>query len=383
MSDNEGLQFDPSELIFLQSQSEAVHEDEESVSLCDEEVAFLHKEPIDQRADRMNAIIDDVQRSIPPVPTEMVPKVLHWLYYSCMCCLFYTIKGEDFDWTPQLSDSDEMIREKAFGLYFDRMLRIFMNFADELDENFYNMILDRIYAHLGNHTKHPIITYMERISTHKELHSRGVKADPCLPRTRNDGIQQSVLNIITQETYASQIAPENSDTQAWDTDNPTPWHLTEEQIEELRKGDQTGHKSNWKMLIINPLPSDTDENAVDPVDRTQEEELIHAVDVVHKEKRDLQPYGVFVTDDWNKLLRTLHGTCHLLLYVQDRMYEAITEEQRKEMHGMAWEVAWKKLAGKHANKHISELSGNKKGLPAVIVNLMELRDFVQFVVSFN
>ena len=381
MSDAEGA-LDASELTFLQSHSGTIETREGELEA--DELAFLQNDSIEQRAARMNAIIDQVESSMPPVPDETIPKVLHWLYYSCMCCLYYALKGEDFDWTPQLSDADDLIREKAFGLYFDRMFRIFMVFADDLDNNFYNMISERIYAHLGRQTRHPIFTYMERLSLHKELHSRRVKADPCLPRTKNEPVGASAINIVTQESYTSQH-PRNHE-QTNDDEVPTsstPWRKTDKEIQELRNSNSTNHRSSWKVLIINPLPSDTDENAVDPVERTQDQELLHAVDVVHKEKRDLDPYGVFVTDDWDKLLRTIHGVCHLQLYVQDRMCEAVTEDQLKEMQGMPWEQAWKYLAGKHAHKTITELSGNKKALPPVIVNLMELRDFVQFVVSFK
>lgn len=369
MEDIEGL-FDEDELTFLYGAKRST-----------QKIVLDDSEDIVKRIEQMNEIINRVHREFPPVPKQEHERLMHYLYYAALCCLFSDIKGPDFDWTPQANESEAIITEKAIGMYLDEMYRAFIKISEHMGDHLFEKIEAAVYKRFPD--GHPVLDLMELINVHKELHSRRIKADPCLPRTKAEiaGGHQAAINIVTQEVYTDhpieeEIAPENLKRRT------QPWKLTEEEIAKLPETARK-HHSSWKMLIISPLPSDTDENAVDPVYRSQEEEMLHNIDVIQNMETDVESYGIMVTDDWDKLLRTLHGACHFPLYLHDRMVDSITPKERSELTELPWKQVWKRLAGPYANKRITELTGNKKSQPDVIVSLMELRDFVQFLSLFQ
>ena len=401
MEDPEGL-FDPDELAFLKSHPTI--QNQEISSLDEDDLKFLGKaiqeedhssfgdssleqiasapENIVRQIERMNATIDKIHREFPRVPEKEGDRLMHYLYYAALCCLFSEIKGEDFDWTPQPHDSEELLTEKAIGMYLDEMYRCFIKIAEFMGDYVFTKMEGAVYKRFPK--GHPILELMQLINDHKELHSRRIKADPCLPRTKAEiaSGHQSAMNIVTQEVYSEGCEEDLVVATPEEQARSQPWKLTPEEIAKLPETAKK-HHSSWKMLIISPLPSDGDENAVDPVYRSQEEEMLHNIDVIQQVGEDVESYGIMVTDDWDKLLRTLHGACHLHLYLHDRMVECITPTQRREMSTLPWKVAWKRIAGPYANKRITELTGNKKAQPNVVVSLMELRDFVHFLSLFK
>ena len=303
----------------------------------DEEEIVLDIKSIGQLQTKM----ENFYQTFPLDPDEPQEKMVFWMYYAILYSVFYILKNDTLS-EPDPSDSDADLEEKATGIHMSSLFEKFVCLTEQLSVSLYKTIENAV---IERNVDHPILEFMEKINDHKELHSRRIKGDPTMQRTKMEIVKgnKPAYNIITDELFD----PENIE-----------------------------HK-DWKWLIINPLPSDEDYDAIDPAEGDDDHRVLIELQKLEKTYPCEEPYGVLVTNDWDKLLRLLHTLLHLEDYIQTYIVGAITSEEFDHIADMRWKDAWKYLAKEHADKPVGKLSREKKKMPLIISRMAEMRDLLK------
>lgn len=301
---------------------------------------------VPENVNRFETISKSIQEApFPPVDSpDKAEELVNIFYYTAQFAIYY-IKNNGNVHNADLSDlTDDEMREKAYFIhYLDKYQRVFKYLVQEIGDSVYNTVCDKLEAHVGSQD-HVLSYFLEQMEFHKELHSRRVKTDPGGSRTRDDDIIDT-YNAVTGEKYNSQ--------------NPD-------------------HKV-WRMLIINPLPSDEDYNAIDPAEGGRDHALAIEVEK-HKGNYAIEePFSIVVTPEWDKLLRSVHCILHIEEYLITYLAGSISNEQWDVIDAdMNWFDTWHYLVGEDfANVPIQKFSREKKKVPLLVSRMAELRDFLK------
>lgn len=294
--------------------------------------------------------------SFDPEPTDYKQRISYYLYYSALYVIFIYTRPDIA--RPEVTDSDEELKEKAFGIHYFSIFNKFMDLMTNLSIDFYASLEKYIRKHSG--ADHPLLAFMQVMNNHKEMHSRRLKGVPDSQRSKEDnGV---VYNIVTGQEYQYDLWKEARTKK-----------IREDEYDETEQHNQ----NKWRWLIINPLPSDVDYQSIDPMEGDAEYRLNVEVDYLQGEKHYEPPYGPIVTNDFDKLLRLLHTMLHWEDYLQSYILTTVTEEDYEFMTQVDWEQAWQHLAKDHHDKPIDKLSREKKKMPAIVSRLAELRDLLK------
>jgi hypothetical protein len=319
-----------------------------------EEISSLDEEEINELLENYDEISDIqttleiVYNEFPPEPLAQEEKILYYLFYAAQYSIFYYLKDGKLS-PPQSTDSNNILREKAIGIH---LYSIWNKFCEQIDTYGEELIVKITEGVKQRKPKHPLLFFIDELCQHKELHSRRIKGNPALQRTRQEIQRVSdttapTKNLITDELY--------------DAKNP--------------RHDQ------WKWLIVNPLPSDYDENVLDP----EEGNLNHLVSELNGQTRLKNPYCVMVTNEWDKLLRLLHTMLHFESYLNNYMISSISTSQLNELERIErWDEIWHLLLGdEYHDKPIQKMSREKKTNPLLVSRLAELRDLLRTVIDLT
>jgi len=290
------------------------------------------------RQKRFYEICEDVYSKIPVPPDEgTLEHVLYHFYYSVQFAIVFHKHNErpvpDF-----VNDTDDIIREKAYINHLHTSYRTFQKLIRALGKNVHQSVLSKINALPPSENRDTLNWFIDQLKIYTELHSRRVKSDPAASRTKTDIIQRT-FNVITGEEYN---------------------HSNDD------------HKS-WRQLIVNPLPSDYDRNAIDPKEGGKTHELALAVEKLKGNAVVPDPFMVVVTTEWDKFLRMLHTLLHFEDYMHTYLIGCINLD---EIEQMTWQQAWAHLFKEHKDVPIKTLSREKKKTPQIVSRTAELRDFI-------
>ena len=277
--------------------------------------------------------------------------------YLCQL-LFYSVKyvlmlfKYDGPLAPHnpVQDAPEITREKFhFEHARDLYTRLFVDEITELGDNIYNLVYDKIEDYLGDEAKgHVLIYLLDKLAIFKEMHSRRLKTNPGVGRTKQDMFSVT-YNAVTREVYD----PKNPD-----------------------------HK-NWKTLIFNPNPSDFDYRERDPGEWDLVEKVNREVDKLNGNYNVPDPFSVVVTREFEKLFRILHSALHFLDYFHTYTVGCVTDDEWAAVEELLWEDTWKHLVGeKFHTKPIEKFSREKKKVPELVSRMAELRDFLKELILF-
>lgn len=288
--------------------------------------------------------------NFPQDPKKRDERLVFWLYHVVKFGIFYDIRCDELS-EPNPNDTDEQLKEKAFGIHYFNIWEKFKEETEVLASDLFKKIYVTLTDECGGSKNHPVVEFMNELVKHKELHSRGCKGNPTMQRTKKDITEGSkpVFNLITGEEY----------------DENNPEHAT------------------WRMLIINPLPSDEDYRQIDPKEGDDTHRLVVAVEELQNPEvaKSHTPYAVYVTQHWDKLLRLLHTMLWLETYIYTRIVGVVTEDQYNHVKGMYWDDIWKAIAKEHHAKPVGKLSREVKKMPPVISRIAEFRDLLKDVLD--
>ncbi len=290
------------------------------------------------RQNHFHEICRDVYSKIPIPPDEGTTEHILYLFYYAVQFTIVFSKHNTRPVPDFINDNDETIREKAYINHLHTSYRAFLKLIDILANNVYRSIRVRVNALPQSETRDTLLWFIEKLGIYTELHSRRIKSDPAASRTKTDVIQRT-FNVITGEEYNH-----NND----------------------------DHKS-WRQLIVNPLPSDLDRNAINPKEGGKTHELALAVEKLKGKPVVPDPFLVVVTTEWDKFLRMLHVLLHFEDYMHTYLIGCIELE---EIEKMTWQQAWVHLFKEHKDVPIKTLSREKKKTPQIVSRTAELRDFI-------
>lgn len=320
----------------------------------------LTPEQIAERHQYVLTLGEEYLETLPPKPDKSNPlqRILFLYFYATQfIILFNKLNGKKP--VPQFYDTDKEIKEKAYFIHLNTCFNEFIEMMDDIALNIYNKIKLGVCAHLGGISEfnlHPISFLLQQVLTYQELHSRRAKLNP------STNIQD-IWNCITCEKYN----PNNED-----------------------------HRL-WKILIFVPLHSDFDNEAID----LAEEPCQINAPVIPK------PFGLIVTNDWDKIIRILHISVYFKDYFFNYINDCIKSEEWKHIDELSWNDTWKYLTKdfgdiektKHDNNEktkevlstipenvvittINNFSREKKQVPLIIFRISVLRDFLKVVIKF-
>jgi hypothetical protein len=305
-----------------------------------------------QRKNYVSSIGDAVFQELPICPDDRLDKLLYYFYYSVQFVLLYT-KLDGKKPVPDIfKDSNDTIREKAYFIHLDHCYKKFNELIKEITNNVYNDIFERVSAHTHNDKKHRIMEIFKYIVVYKEMHTRRIKSDPTATRTKTTETTKT-RNIITDEYYD----PENKD-----------------------------HKT-WRVIILNPLPSDFDPNAKDPNEGDDGARNAIMINHLKNQGKDTvpDPFCFVVTTEFDKLLRLLHVLLHFDDYMCMYIVGCLTNEEFEHIDQLEkWKDIWNYvMSPEHAEVPIQNLSREKKKVPEFVSRIAEIRDFLKVSLQYE
>lgn len=312
----------------------------------DEEQEEINPE---EHEEKMIAIRNQFYESIPSEPIEPTERLLHNLYLSVQYLILYFKYDGSVDPINVRLDSPDDIYEK---LYFDYTRSafhgVFQPAIKEMGDDVYNLVFDKLEEYLKGQ-KHVLVYWMEQMEFFKEMHTRRLKTNPGVGRTKQDVISDT-YNAVTGEMY--------------DSENPD-------------------HKS-WKILILNPLPSDFDYRVLDPAEGGPEYRTMIDIQKLKNQYPVPDAFSIVVTPEWEKIFRIVHSALHFVDYFHAYTVGCITDEEWETVEPMYWKDTWKTLVGEEfANVPIEKFSREKKKVPMLVSRMAELRDFLKEMILFK
>lgn len=318
----------------------------------EEDSSSLSPEQIMAKIDRARQIGEEVFNGLPQRPDDYVDYMVYLFFYSVQFAILYLKVDGEKPITDPVRDSEQVIREKAYFIHlfdcYKEFTKEMEKFAGQLYEKVMGMLEGRLSGGAAGPSqkvsKDPLWIFLDRLPKYKELHSRRLKTDPSASRTKTDDFKAS-FNSVTHE----QFDPLNPD-----------------------------HKS-WRALIVNPLPSDFDDELEDPklggahqIEVLKEQNKYHIPD----------PYQIIVNTEWDKLIRILHTCLFFNEYMHTYIVGCISVEDERAIKGLSWIQTWDYLFKEHSELNIDKLSREKKGTPLIVSRTAELRDFINEVLLF-
>lgn len=314
-------------------------EEEEEIS----ESLFIEKTEYAQNVIRIE------MGTFTPEPEDYLERLLYFFYFSAQYLILSAKTNGDKPIPDVLHDSDETLKEKAYFIHLFECFNKFNDIMGLIAISMYNEFDNRLKVHLKEqYDDHTLAYFMGALKIHKELHSRRIKSDPSTFRTKVDDIRVT-YNTITKEKY-----------------NPN----------------DKDHKS-WRLLIINPLPSDYNYKSIDPHEGGNTHELNIEISKLNGTYNVPKEFSIIVTTEWDKVLRLIHTTLHFDEYMHTYIVNSISVEDLKVIQGLNWKDAWKYLFKDYYNVKLDEFSREKKKTPSIVFKIAELRDLLKeaFVIA--
>ena len=273
-----------------------------------------------------------------------------WLFFFTVHLLIINYQipdGTEFDVMPQTTDTDAMVRFKAYCLFVKDCYERFFVIMSTIQTNIEQYLQNVVPSHAPR-----IANFIKLLKKHKELHSRRIKIDPAQSRTKNDNVTPTV-NLITNETY--------------DADNDD-------------------HKT-WMTLIFVPLDSDYNEDAIDAKEGGKEHELAIEVEKLQNRHHVPDPFFFVVTKEWDSTFRTMHVLYHFFDYLHIMIFGCISKEQDEMLRTFKredWAGQWQYLVGEEfCNVPIKRFRNEKKKVPPLVSEMAEFREFLRAIVHFS
>ena len=169
----------------LESYDSSIEEEDEGVEL------YTKVQEVTQVHERLKPFYE----SFDPEPTDYKQRISYYLYYSALYVIFIYTRPDIA--RPEVTDSDEELKEKAFGIHYFSIFNKFMDLMTNLSIDFYASLEKYIRKHSG--ADHPLLAFMQVMNNHKEMHSRRLKGVPDSQRSKEDnGV---VYNSVTGQEY--------------------------------------------------------------------------------------------------------------------------------------------------------------------------------------
>lgn len=280
--------------------------------------------------------------------TKDVDKRLDAVFFNyCKYILyFFTLSTPDI---PKPTDTDEELRDKALYLYLQSEYQAFKKEMDtvhiEIVEHVRKDIMRRVY----DDAKHPLILTFDQVLYNSELHCRRIKSDPNKIRTKLDVGERpnTSYNVVNIEACTFGTGP-----------------------------------SKMKWMIFNPLLSDKDSDAIDPVMGDKDNALALEVDKINGDldAKDTELFGCVISPTWCNLLCFIHNIVHFEQYCREHLLGPISGDDFSKYRD--WPTVWNDMAGDYAEKRITRFSRNK-GKPKMVIAITELRDVLRTALKFH
>ena len=368
---------DEDSLLASYEESSSSSEEEEDEPTGDiRDFPDLHKE-FNQRGDA-------ILKTMVPDPPLVIGNnddadwLLYLFYYAVQYVLVHCKMDGDIPKPNPFhfkKENDQVFGDKVYYMHLCSCYNKLMEKVTIMGEQMYNAMESGIKDTLRQQgvrdvKMHPMCYILESIKKHKELHSKRLKLDP------NTQINQQVPSMIKNKITKNCVTYETYDPNNVD------------------------HK-RWKQLIFNPLPSDYNNDNINP--QEGEESHRYAIEVAKLQgKWNIpEPFAFVVTPNWDKQFRILHTIYHFREYMYMYIANSIEENDWETIRKIEnWQDAWKFIMGEYAefiplgrdnvkgNKAsvvvhtIRKLPKEKKNVPPIVFRMIELRDNLEAATRF-
>ena len=291
-----------------------------------------------------------------PKPPSNITKSEHqldfYIYYYLKFKIFLYIYGSPE--SPRPGMSDEALAQTASALHMHYHYKTFISKFKLIQNNIIEKITADVMGKINDNPSHPMAQIIWSITVNKEVHTRRIKASPSKIRNKLSVGEKpdDVYNVVTLE-------------KCYFGDKPSP----------------------LKWMIFNPLPSDYDDDAIDPQEGGYAHKIALAADELQHNldsKYDVEdPFGCVVSPEWEILLSFFHSVVFFNEYV-----DALLAKKMDSFSGIinkknSWETTWKKLVTEdYYNKSIKQFSSNNSK-PVMVSTICKVRDLVRAIVAFN
>lgn len=267
----------------------------------------------------------------PLEPGEDEPPIeilLYNYYYAVQYMIHFTLM-DGVTRTCSMSDSIEMIQDLAYCVHLKHCYEAYRKAARKMASE----LLDKLALKLNAlPTDGALLYFINELCKYKEMHTRPFKRDPSAKKT---------YNAVTDEEF----------------DHTDPKH------------------KSWRQIILNPLPSDLDPNAIDHNEGGEEHAMALHVAELNGELSIPPPFSIIVTVEWSEIIRLLHFLIFHHEYVTSAVLSAIPSNlMTKLSHGL-FIPAWREIMGdEDADVPLKKLSRKKAGKPPIVSVIAEIRD---------
>lgn len=323
-------------------------EDEDEIEMSIDSDGF-DEEKVNDLQTRFQACLD----TMPVAPTSISKQEykydFHLFYYLKTKLYYYIFNKPD---APRPGMTDDSMLQTAQALHMIHFHREFLDYYEQIRSTILDKVIRDVLHRTNNDSNHPMAQVMYHIANNKELHCRRIKASPSKVRNKLSVGERpdEVYNVVT--------------------------------LEKCEFGDKP---STLKWMIINPLPSDYDENALDPQEGGRDfklaifaDQLQHNVDPAYNIG---QPFGFVVTPEWETFLSFIHNIAFFDEYV-DALITKRMSAVKNHIDKSTWNSAWKSLVTEeYYDKNITQFSSNNSK-PAIVSTICKIRDLFRTIMSF-
>ena len=302
---------------------------------------------------RLNVIINGLTKNQKVTKPEQVLDYDLFQYLKLKIRHYiYDIKVEP-EANPNMTDEElvdvvEYLNAKKSFARFQTNLSI-------IQERIVDKFTRDVMSRTGNDPSHPMNDVVKIVTSHKEIHTRRIKASPNKIRNKFDvgEAPEDVFNVIN-----------------------------------LEKCSFGGSPSDLKWMIVNPLPSDYDPTALDPQDGGLDHKIALVADELQNNVDETnnipKTFGFVVTPEWELMLTFIHSIVYFDDYVNEIIPKKIdTYSNKLNPQKDSWATTWKKLvSNEYKNKQITQFSSNNSK-PQMVSIICKLRDSVRTIIQFD
>lgn len=272
------------------------------------------------------------------------------LFYYLKTKLYYYLFSRPPVMQPEMSD--EQMVQTTQAIHMTHYHREFLQYYEQIRCTILDKVIRDVLHKTNNDPNHPLTRVMYHIATNKELHVRRIKASPSKQRTKLSVGErpEDCYNIVT--------------------------------LEKCEFGDRP---SPLKWMIFIPLPSDFDENAIDPQEGGRDfklaifaDQLQHTVD----SKYDVgDPFGFIVSPEWETFLSFIHTISFLDHYVDSLITKKLSSIEDR-VDKTTWDTAWLSMVtDEYKDKNITQFSSNNSK-PTIVSTICKVRDLFRSIMLF-
>lgn len=312
-----------------------------SSSSEEEEPQLIAKDTILSLQSRLDAIY----ATFTPIDPNATPSALLLECVKNVCFFYFFVESDLVLQEPLATDSDHVLRLKAYKMHYQQTGHLFERKIDELNAILLARVLELIKKRDPNH---PLLQVVTQICENSEMHAIRCKNDPMYQRSDDPNIKLITnvpkLNIITDEQWSKDNKEHTHWRKLFFVMDSTAEEAEYDNLERCKHYGQT-------------LPEDT---------ARVHQNLEYSIAINLNKKTEDPDFGYLFTEEYSEKMRFLHTMVHFPIYVNNYVINMIKSKSKaaeniKIGESTTWEQVWEQLMSpQYANAPISVYAKEQK-----------------------